>query len=55
MTLTALAEELGTVRVVVVRAVRGLCERGYVAGVGRGRLRVVDARGLRETVERERG
>jgi CRP/FNR family cyclic AMP-dependent transcriptional regulator len=55
MTQTALAEELGTVREVVVRAVRGLCERGYVERVGRGRLRVVDARGLREMVERERG
>jgi len=54
MTQTALAEELGTVREVVVRAVRGLCERGCVERVGRGRLRVVDVGALREIVARGR-
>lgn len=54
MTQTALAEELGTVREVVVRAVRALCERGWVERVGRGRLRVVDADALRAIVARGR-
>jgi CRP/FNR family transcriptional regulator, cyclic AMP receptor protein len=54
MTQTALAEELGTVREVVVRAVRSLCERGIVERVGRGRLRVVDIKGLRSIVSRDR-
>ena len=53
MTQTALAQELGTVREVVVRAVRTLCERGVIERVGRGRLRVVDVESLRRMASRE--
>jgi CRP/FNR family transcriptional regulator, dissimilatory nitrate respiration regulator len=53
MTQTALAEELGTMREVVVRAVRSLCERGIIERVGRGRLRVVDVEGLPSMVSRD--
>jgi CRP/FNR family transcriptional regulator, dissimilatory nitrate respiration regulator len=53
MTQTELAEELGTVREVVVRAVRSLCERGIIERVGRGRLRVVDVERLRSMVARD--
>ena len=41
------AEELGTVREVVVRTLRGLCEKGFVQRVSRGGYRVVDAAALR--------
>ncbi len=41
-----LAEELGTVREVVVRGLRALRRRGVIASAGRGRYRVTDARGL---------
>lgn len=39
-----LAEELGTVREVVVRSLRELRRRGAIASAGRGRYRVTDAR-----------
>jgi CRP/FNR family transcriptional regulator len=42
------AEELGTVREVVVRALRTLCASGAIDALGRGRYRVRDARLLRE-------
>jgi CRP-like cAMP-binding protein len=42
------AEELGTVREVVVRAVRSLCTAGVIESVGGGRYRVRDVRRLRE-------
>jgi CRP-like cAMP-binding protein len=42
------AEELGTVREVVVRAVRTLCAAGAIEPLGRGRYRVRDADRLRE-------
>jgi CRP-like cAMP-binding protein len=42
------AEELGTVREVVVRAVRTLCATGAIEPLGRGRYRVRDAVRLRE-------
>jgi CRP/FNR family transcriptional regulator len=42
------AEELGTVREVVVRAVRALCDAGAIEPLGRGRYRVPDADRLRE-------
>jgi CRP-like cAMP-binding protein len=42
------AEELGTVREVVVRAVRALCDAGAIEPLGRGRYRVRDADRLRE-------
>jgi CRP/FNR family transcriptional regulator len=47
MTQAALAEELGTVREVTVRALRTLREGGLVEPAGRGRLRVTNRTGLR--------
>lgn len=47
LTQSALAEELGTVREVVVRALRTLRERGVITSVGRGRYRIRDAASLR--------
>lgn len=41
------AEELGTVREVLVRAIRHLRESGLIESAGRGRYRVVDEPGLR--------
>jgi len=41
-----LAEELWTVREVVVRSLRELRRRGVIASAGRGRYRVTDARAL---------
>jgi CRP/FNR family transcriptional regulator len=43
-----IAEELGTVREVVVRAVRALCESGAIEPLGRGRYRVRNAAKLEE-------
>lgn len=43
-----IAEELGTVREVVVRAVRTLCDGGAIEALGGGRYRVRDAARLRE-------
>jgi CRP-like cAMP-binding protein len=43
-----LAEELGTVREVVVRALRALRRRGAIGSAGRGRYLVRDVRALRE-------
>jgi CRP/FNR family transcriptional regulator len=42
------AEELGTVREVVVRAVRTLCDEGAIEPLGGGRYRVCDVEKLRE-------
>jgi CRP-like cAMP-binding protein len=42
MTQTALGEELGTVREVVVRALRGLRQSGAIERVGEGKYRVLD-------------
>lgn len=42
------AEELGTVREVVVRALRTLCETGAIETLGGGRYRVHDAQRLRK-------
>ena len=47
MTQSALAEELGTVREVVVRELRLMRERGVIAAVGRGRWRILDMAALR--------
>jgi CRP/FNR family transcriptional regulator len=55
MTQTALAEELGTVREVMVRALRALREAGLIATAGRGRLRVTNRSGLRLLVASARG
>jgi CRP/FNR family transcriptional regulator len=46
-TQTAVAEELGTVREVLVRELRALRDAGAIAPVGRGRWRVVDEDRLR--------
>lgn len=43
----ALADRLGTVREVVVRSLRALCDAGAVRRVGRSRFTVVDAQRLR--------
>ena len=45
------AEELGTVREVVVRALRELRTDGIIAGAGRGRYRIVDRPRLRVLAE----
>lgn len=49
-TQTALAEELGTVREVVVRELRDLRRRGLIRATGRGRYQVLDADGLRRVM-----
>jgi len=49
MTQSALAEELGTVREVVVKELRGLRESGAIDSVGNGRYRLLDAEGLKRT------
>ncbi|MGE0352497.1 MAG: Crp/Fnr family transcriptional regulator [Gemmatimonadales bacterium] len=51
----AVAEELGTVREVVVRALRALRQAGVVSSAGRGRLRVSDLESLREIAGEESG
>lgn len=43
-----IAEELGTVREVVVRAIRTLCSSGAIESLGGGRYRIRDAQKLRE-------
>jgi CRP/FNR family transcriptional regulator len=55
MTQAALAAELGTVREVVVRALRALREAGIVEPAGRGLLRVSDRARLRVLVAAGRG
>ncbi len=55
MTQTVLAAELGTVREVVVRALRTLRQKSLIEPAGRGRLRVIDAPGLRLVVAAGRG
>jgi len=47
MTQDRLAEELGTVREVVARELRALVRRGWIASLGGGRYRLIDARSLR--------
>lgn len=51
MSQAALAAELGTVREVVVRALRSLRERGLIASAGRGRIQVLDIAALRLIAE----
>ncbi len=46
MTQQALAEELGTVREVVVRELRSLLRRGWIESLGGGRYRLADTRAL---------
>ena len=48
MTQARLAEELGTVREVIVRELLALRRRGIIRAAGRGRIEVVDVRRLRE-------
>jgi CRP-like cAMP-binding protein len=45
-----IAEELGTVREGVVRALRELRRAGLIEAAGQGRIRVADAAALRATV-----
>jgi CRP-like cAMP-binding protein len=49
-----LAEQLGTVREVLVRSLRALCDEGAIRRIGRSRFAVVDAQRLRE-LARARG
>jgi CRP/FNR family transcriptional regulator len=51
MSQAALAAELGTVREVVVRALRSLRERGLIATAGRGRIRIADVAALRRVAD----
>ncbi len=51
MTQSHLAEELGTVREVVVRALRALKDTGAIAGAGNGRYRVIDIDILKAAAE----
>jgi len=53
VTQAELAEELGTVREMVVRALRGLQVAGAIAPAGRGRVRVVDRRALTSAAGRD--
>jgi CRP/FNR family transcriptional regulator, cyclic AMP receptor protein len=46
LTQTQMAEELGTVREMIVRALRTLRKAGVIAPAGRGRVRIVDRRAL---------
>lgn len=48
ITQESLAEELGTVREVVMRALRALRKRRILASAGRGRIQIVDRSALRE-------
>ena len=50
ITQESLAEELGTVREVVVRALRSLRERHIIKSLGRGRIEVVDRAALRAMI-----
>ncbi|MDQ6768678.1 MAG: helix-turn-helix domain-containing protein [Gemmatimonadota bacterium] len=51
MTQTALAEELGTVREVVVRALRGLRQLGAIESAGDGKYRVSNRSILEQLAE----
>jgi len=53
ITQEALAEELGTVREVVVRALRELRERAVIRTVSRGRIEVIDFDALRASAARQ--
>lgn len=46
-----LAEELGTVREIVVRALRALCDQGLIARAANGKYRLVDVPGLQRAAE----
>ncbi len=52
MSQEALAAELGTVREVVVRALRSLRERRLIASAGRGRIQIRDIAVLRRMMDR---
>ena len=53
ITQESLAEELGTVREVVMRALRALRKRRIIASAGRGRIEIVDLWALREVASRQ--
>ena len=50
ITQESLAEELGTVREVVMRTLRALRQRGLIRSAGRGKIEVLDAARLRMLV-----
>ena len=52
ITQESLAEELGTVREVVMRALRSLRKRRIIASAGRGKIEIVDLPALRELASR---
>jgi CRP/FNR family transcriptional regulator, dissimilatory nitrate respiration regulator len=51
ITQAQLAEELGTVREIVVRALRALCDQGLIARAASGKYRLVDVPGLQRAAE----
>lgn len=51
ITQAQLAEELGTVREIVVRALRALCDQGLIARAPSGKYRLVDIPGLQRAAE----
>lgn len=51
VTQAQLAEELGTVREIVVRSLRTLCDQGLIARAANGKYRIVDASGLERAAE----
>ena len=51
ITQAQLAEELGTVREIVVRALRALCDQGLIARAANGKYRLVDVPGLERAAE----
>ena len=54
ITQESLAEELGTVREVVMRTLREMRQRGLIGSAGRGRIEVLDAERLRALVSESR-
>ena len=52
ITQESLAEELGTVREVVMRALQSLRKRRIIAGAGRGKIEIIDRSALREMAAR---
>ena len=51
VTQAQLAEELGTVREIVVRSLRALCDQGLIAREAKGKYRLVDLAGLERAAE----
>lgn len=51
VTQAQLAEELGTVREIVVRSLRSLCDQGLIVRAANGKYRLVDVAGLERAAE----